>query len=152
MFSTSPGPEHRPKPEQSRDARRPAGEWPAVGGGPGGGRQNASADPDCRRLQGGGQETDPGRGESVVDWGKYEPAIRRWEHLTGREAPPPTEPGMNGRPRLSPVFVEWMMGLPPGWVTEFGFTRKDAFRLLGNGVVPQQAALAINGLFYELSA
>jgi len=59
---------------------------------------------------------------------------------------------MNGRPRLSPVFVEWMMGLPPGWVTEFGFTRKDAFRLLGNGVVPQQAALAINGLFYELSA
>ena len=39
------------------------------------------------------------------------------------------------------------MGLPDGWVTEVpGLSRKDQLRLLGNGVVPQQAATAIRYL------
>lgn len=85
-------------------------------------------------------------GSSDVDWGKYEPAIRRWEAIMGRTAPPPTETGPRGNIRLSPRFAEWMMGVPDGWVTDFGFPRKDVFRLIGNGVVPLQAALAIKGL------
>ncbi len=33
-----------------------------------------------------------------------------------------------------------MMGLPAGWVTDIpGITRKEQLRILGNGVVPQQA-------------
>jgi DNA (cytosine-5)-methyltransferase 1 len=38
-----------------------------------------------------------------------------------------------------------MMGLPAGWVTapEIGLTRKQQLTALGNGVVPQQAALAM---------
>lgn len=53
-----------------------------------------------------------------TDFGDYAPAIARWEQVTGRSAPPPTEPtGKNGAHRLSPRFVEWMMGLPGGWVT-----------------------------------
>jgi DNA (cytosine-5)-methyltransferase 1 len=39
------------------------------------------------------------------------------------------------------------MGLPGGWVTDVpGVTRNDALRLLGNGVVPQQAAAAVGSL------
>lgn len=34
----------------------------------------------------------------------------------GRPAPAPTEPGKTG-PRLSPRFVEWLVGLDDGWVT-----------------------------------
>ena len=78
-------------------------------------------------------------------FGEYTAAIRRWEHIIGRPAPSPTEPGNNGRPRLSPRFVEWMMGLPDGWVTGVsGITRSAALKALGNGVVPQQAALALD--------
>lgn len=46
----------------------------------------------------------------------------------------------------NPAFVEWMMGLPPGWVTGFGFKRNAVLRLLGNGVVPQQGAEALRRL------
>lgn len=82
-----------------------------------------------------------------VNWGAYEPAIRRWETTIGRAAPDPTEPGRNG-PRLSPAFVEFMMGLPAGWVTspEIGLTRNEQLKALGNGVVPQQALEALRRL------
>jgi len=37
-----------------------------------------------------------------------------------------------------------MMGLPDGWVTAVtGLSRNDMLRILGNGVVPQQAELAV---------
>ncbi|MBX6357906.1 MAG: DNA (cytosine-5-)-methyltransferase [Micromonosporaceae bacterium] len=78
-------------------------------------------------------------------WGQYAPAIARWEQVTGRSAPDPTEPGTKGQPRLSPRFVEWLMGLEPGWVTDH-LPRNPALRVLGNGVVPQQAAAAIREL------
>ena len=84
-------------------------------------------------------------GERPV-WGDYGPAITRWEHLTGRPAPAPTETGRTGKPRLNPAFVEWMMGLPAGWVTDpaIGISRNDQLKALGNGVVPRQAALAVS--------
>jgi DNA (cytosine-5)-methyltransferase 1 len=44
--------------------------------------------------------------------------------------------------RLNPRFVEWMMGLPDGWVTDTGVSRTAQLKILGNGVVPQQAAAA----------
>ncbi|MFE7072324.1 DNA cytosine methyltransferase [Streptomyces sp. NPDC057620] len=70
----------------------------------------------------------------------YGPAICRWEYITGRPAPCPTEPGTRGNRRLAPVFVEWLMGLPAGWVTAVpGIPRKEQLKILGNGVVPQQA-------------
>jgi len=81
-------------------------------------------------------------------FGPYAPAIARWEAVLGRPAPSPTEPGRDGRPRLSPAFVEWMMGLPAGHVTDpaIGITRAQQLKALGNGVVPQQAALALRML------
>jgi len=35
------------------------------------------------------------------------------------------------------------MGLPSGWVTGVGLSRKDELTACGNGVVPQQAYLAL---------
>ena len=83
-------------------------------------------------------------------WGKFEPAIRRWEALTGRLAPAPTKPdGKDGNHRLSSKFTEWMMGLPDGWITGHDLKRNDELKLAGNGVVPQQAELALR-LLLEL--
>lgn len=45
---------------------------------------------------------------------------------------------------VSPAFTEWMMGWPRGWVTAVpGLTFEDQLRICGNGVVPQQATLAL---------
>ena len=77
-------------------------------------------------------------------WGEYAEAIARHEQVFGRPAPDPTEPGPKGNPRLSAAFVEWMMMLPAGWVTDVpGITRNQAIKALGNGVVPPQAAAAL---------
>lgn len=80
-----------------------------------------------------------------IDWGDFDAAIRRWETIIDRPAPAPTVPdGRNGRHRLSPRFVEWMMGLPAGWVSDVPeITRNEQLKALGNGVVPQQAAAAL---------
>ncbi|MFF9287473.1 DNA cytosine methyltransferase [Streptomyces griseosporeus] len=79
-------------------------------------------------------------GQPDLDWGDYGPAIRRWEAVLGRPAPWPTD----ALGRLSPVFTEWLMGLPDGWVTDTpGLTRPAMLRALGNGVVWQQAAYAL---------
>jgi DNA (cytosine-5)-methyltransferase 1 len=80
-----------------------------------------------------------------VQWGKYEPAIRRWESVT-RPAPAPTEPNTKGNPRLSAAFSEWMMGWPAGWVTDIDISRNDQLRILGNGVVVQQCVAALHWL------
>ena len=85
-----------------------------------------------------------------TDYGDYAPAIARWEKVTGRAAPPPTTPPRRegGKPRLSARFVEWLMGLPDGHVTgpDLNLSREQQLRMLGNGVVPQQAALAVSSL------
>jgi DNA (cytosine-5)-methyltransferase 1 len=99
------------------------------------------------------------RGEgdySVVDaigalpegcWGKYEPAVRIWESILGRPGPTPGEPNRNGKPRVRPAFSEWLMGWPAGHVTSVdGISRNDQLRIIGNGVVPQQAEAAIRWL------
>ncbi|MEU9319566.1 DNA cytosine methyltransferase [Streptomyces sp. NPDC048295] len=72
-------------------------------------------------------------------WGPYAAAITRWETLT-RPAPDPTDAGG----RLRADFVEWMQGLDSGWVTATpGLGRPAQLTALGNGVVPQQAARAL---------
>jgi DNA (cytosine-5)-methyltransferase 1 len=83
------------------------------------------------------------------EWGQYTDAIKRWRQTTGRDAPTPTRPdGRDGQHRLNPVFVEWMMGLAEGHVTapEIGLSRNDQLKACGNGVVPQQAVMALREL------
>lgn len=88
-------------------------------------------------------------GSWVTEDGRdYGPAVRRWESVLGRPAPSPTEPGTRGNRRLSPVFEEWMMGLPAGWVMDVpDIPRKEQMRMLGNGVVWQQAYEGYSRLF-----
>lgn len=113
-----------------------------------------AADGSGSRICRGGSRTDePLLGgqarEMAASWGKYEPAIRRWELLT-REAPPAVEPGEVIDWRLSAAFSEWMMGWPSGWVTDpaIGISRKSQLRIVGNGVVSRQAQLALGLLAY----
>lgn len=109
------------------------------------GRGPAPADADSLRWRAEVLELRPGQPD--LDWGVYEPAIRRWERVLGRPAPWPTDL----RGRLTPVFSEWMMGLPDGWVTctpgpegmSPAALRNAMLRACGNGVVRLQAATAI---------
>lgn len=97
------------------------------------------------------QAQSPGYGVSLRDavtrrFGRYAEAVERQQRATGIAPPHPLETG-TGRARLNPLFVEWMMGLPAGWVTGVpGLSRTQQFRLLGNGVIPQQAAAALTEL------
>lgn len=97
------------------------------------------------QTQGAHKATD--RHSSGIEWGRYAPAVRRWERIT-RPAPAPTELNTRNKPRLNAEFAEWMMGLPAGWVTDpaIGLTRSQQLKALGNGVVPAQAAYALNHL------
>ncbi|USH45036.1 hypothetical protein SEA_CAMERICO_39 [Gordonia phage Camerico] len=74
--------------------------------------------------------------QRLTNWGKYLPAITRWANIHG-ETPEPQLPSGD----LSPEFVEWMMGLPRGHVTDpaIGLTWSGAVTALGNSVVPAQA-------------
>ncbi len=85
-----------------------------------------------------------GRGYGCSAWHQYAPAVHRWEIRIGRLAPAPTKSGRKGRLKLNPVAVEWMMGAPPGWITNTpGVTDNEALRMAGNGVVRQQAEAAL---------
>jgi len=44
--------------------------------------------------------------------------------------------------------VEWLMGLPDGWVCDLtlGLTTNQMITALGNGVLPLQATSAIQGI------
>ena len=86
----------------------------------------------------------PSSPRNAERFGQYAPAIARQEQAFGYPAPSPTEPGKNGKPRLSARFAEWMMGAPPGWITDTpGVTRNESLRMAGNGVVRQQAVAAL---------
>lgn len=124
------------------------------------GRPDAASDTDgdgCERRQEQDSEpVEPGLEASlradvdgrVLDWAGYRPAIERWEQALGRRAPAPTVLGKRGGRQLNPVFVEFLMGLPEGWVTAVpGLTRNQMLKCLGNGVVPAQAAAAFRHLW-----
>lgn len=97
----------------------------------------------------------PGTGPAVAAdraalrrWGRYALGIRRWEHLTERAAPAPALLNDDGQYRPAPRFVEWLMGLPEGWVTDpdLGLTLPEQLTALGNGVLPAQAHAALSRL------
>lgn len=121
-------------------------------------RRGAAADPDHQGPQGQPDQARtapaerPGHAGARVNWGRYLGAVRRWEGIRG-PAPVPVVTGPSGAPRLNPVFTEWMMGLPAGWITGVpGISWRDALRAAGNGVVPQQAAAALRDMLQASTA
>lgn len=136
------------RPEPAGELGRPDAALGGAGAAPdpdGGGRQGER---EARGSDLPGGDADGRHGSpSGLDWGAYAAAVERWEHVLGRVAPAPTERAPKGGQRLAPVFVEWMMGLPAGWVTAVpGITRNEQLKALGNGVVPQQAEVAVRRL------
>jgi DNA (cytosine-5)-methyltransferase 1 len=107
----------------------------------------APADADDLLGEGSGRarrgEPEPTDRDRWTHWLQYRRAIDRWSRVVGRPAP---APGIDGR--LSPRFTEWMMGLPDGFVTSpsIGLSHNAQSVALGNGVVPQQAELAVRAL------
>lgn len=107
---------------------------------------DADREPGGQRGDAAPVEATGGRASAVdcgcdrAPWGRYAPAVHRWEQAIGRAAPSP----VNERGRLAPEFVEFLMGLPEGHVTAVpGVPRNAQLKALGNGVVPQQAGMAI---------
>lgn len=118
---------------------------------PGCHRSDAPADTERGRRERRPQEPQRGPEWGTAAWwhrpgafGRYDAAVRRHERVFGRLVPAPVAPNAAGEPRLAPEFNEWMMGLPRGWVTDVpGLSRNAMLKILGNGVVPQQGALAL---------
>ena len=73
-------------------------------------------------------------------------ALEHWENVTGERYPYPlyTLPMRTGQARLAVGFVEWMMGLPIGYVStpDLRLTYDQRMGLLYSGTVPLQAAHA----------
>lgn len=81
------------------------------------------------------------------------PSLRDRPTSTG--GAPTSTPSPSRRLRLNVAFVELLMGWPTGWTIPHETTETadvqalyhvDRLRLLGNGVVPQQAAFALRHL------
>lgn len=94
----------------------------------------------------------PGVAEAVdhswvcTDGRDFGPAVRHWEGVLQQGAPHPLVPGTRS---LAPALPEWMMGWPPGHATatHTPVPRSQQLRIIGNGVVPRQAAYAYEWLF-----
>ena len=82
----------------------------------------------------------------VATFGRYAASVNRWELVLGRAAPPPVD----DEGRLSPRFVEWMMGYEDGYVTDTLTHRTRILRVLGNSVVPQAGAEALRQLSWRV--
>ena len=109
----------------------------------GGGKNTGTMADSTRQMEGETQQQRTRRqpeyrSAEAFNWRQYETAIRRWETVINRPAPIPAIDNS-----VNPVFVEWLMGLPEGWVTDLGLSRSAELKMLGNGVVPQQARLAL---------
>lgn len=121
-----------------------------------------STDTNCQRFPLGEDSSDEiryqGKSQSIVDYmgatisnpnyqhishdGKVQKLGRRFiarRDMQMQTAPTPLD--TDGK--LSALFVEYMMGLPVGWITDIGLSRAQQLKMLGNGVVPQQAEYAL---------
>lgn len=67
----------------------------------------------------------------------------RFRYESGSEMSMRRPPNPLDNDKLNAKFVEYMMGLPEGWVTDLLLSRSQQLKILGNGVVPQQAYLAL---------
>ena len=84
------------------------------------------------------QQLPPDRQVSELGW-----RFDSRSQMSMRSIPDPLVDG-----KLNTKFVEYMMGLPEGWVTDLPISRAQQFKMLGNGVVPQQAYYALEKLWH----
>ncbi|WP_368773776.1 DNA cytosine methyltransferase [Myxococcus llanfairpwllgwyngyllgogerychwyrndrobwllllantysiliogogogochensis] len=125
--------QHRGEHERTREARGETGQRAAVGGGPGGGCEGL-ADTGGVRLEGGELH----RPASPAALGSH-PELPSWP--PGRDDLAGWRAVLARRPDVEPAVCRMADGLA---------NRVDRLRLLGNGVAPQQAALAYGLLHARL--
>lgn len=90
---------------------------------------------------------------------RYTEAVRRHEQAVAQVAPAPNQISRIGSEQLSARFVEWMMMLPEGHVTDVPnlvdsprkSERNAMLSLLGDGVVPAQGAAGFSFLLAHLA-
>lgn len=87
------------------------------------------------------------RAESVRLRGGAHERQARCEFRFSLEMDKETIPTPLDKGKLNVKFVEYMMGLPIGWVTDINLPRSQHLKILGNGVVPQQAYKALELLY-----
>lgn len=128
--------------------------WGELAAGQGATRNDRAQPPDHRPCSprpgrilaagGTGEPVDADRA-ALRRWGRYALAVTRWERITGRPAPTPAILNEVAGARPAPTFVEWLMGLDEGWVTNpsLRLTHAQQLTALGNGVLPKQAAMAL---------
>jgi DNA (cytosine-5)-methyltransferase 1 len=83
------------------------------------------------------------RAESVGLRGRAHERQARGKFRFSVEMDKETIPSPLDEGKLNVKFVEYMMGLPVGWVTDVDLPRSQKLKILGNGVVPQQAYKAL---------
>jgi DNA (cytosine-5)-methyltransferase 1 len=83
----------------------------------------------------------PGESGGLQQWENQGQA--RNEHRFSSSMDRQAVPDTLDQGRLNVKFVEYMMGLPNGWVSDLDLTRAQKLKMLGNGVVPQQAYHAL---------
>jgi len=91
-------------------------------------------------------------GGAGLRFGRFGEAVSRWERHLGRVAPEPMNVGPGGRPKLNPLFAEWMMGAGAGWICDVpGVTDNEALKMAGNGVIQQQAEAALRLMLQRMA-
>jgi DNA (cytosine-5)-methyltransferase 1 len=81
---------------------------------------------------------------SPTHYGKVQELGRGFASRSDMHLQDPPQELDNGR--VTTEFVEYMMGLPAGWVTDIDIPKSQHYKMLGNGVVPQQAYYALQRL------
>lgn len=116
---------HRALPNPARVGRVPG--WGEFAAGEGAPRNDCTQPSDHRPCFARAERLPASRGtRELVEldravlrrWGRYAEAVSRWERITGRAASSPAILSDGTSPRPAPDFVEWLMGLPEGWVTD----------------------------------
>lgn len=83
-----------------------------------------------------------------AEWGPFQQAVDLWASLIGRY--PPTKAYIPTRQHViaHAGIPEWMMGFPKGYVVDNTETNRAALHMIGNSVVPQQAAHALESCLH----
>lgn len=93
-------------------------------------------------------DSNPNELEQRFRESKHWTAAQLWCETHGTIPPLTVISPRNNNPALNPELPEWMMGFPPGWVTdpELSIPRTRQLQCIGNAIQPQTCAAAFNAL------
>ena len=84
-----------------------------------------------------------GKIDPFTGWGPFQSAIDLWSELLDRRPVRAAHVPTKNHVIANAEIIEWMMGFPHGYVTKNTPTNRAALHMIGNSVVSQQAAHAL---------